>query len=151
MRRYFKHKLEILQGANDLAKRTEDQAASIEKTSVAMVDLSATVRQNSDIANQASDLTLHTSSSADEGAAVMGRAVAAMEGIEESAVKISEIVVMIDEIAFQTNLLALNAAVEAARAGEAGKLTHQISAFTIDAAEADRPVTHSAPRLNAVR
>lgn len=112
---------EILQGANDLAQRTEDQAAVVEKTSVAMEELSTTVRQNAESANRANELTASARSSADEGAIVMNDAVAAMVGIEASAAKISDIVVMIDEIAFQTNLLALNAAVEAARAGEAGK------------------------------
>ena len=112
---------EILQGANDLAQRTEDQAATVEKTSVAMEELSTTVNQNAESAKQANTLTEKASASADEGAEVMNDAVAAMEAIESSAAKISEIVVMIDEIAFQTNLLALNAAVEAARAGEAGK------------------------------
>lgn len=112
---------EILQGTNDLAQRTEDQAETVEKTSVAMEELSTTVNQNAESAHQANDLTAKARASADEGAVVMNDAVAAMREIEGSAAKISEIVVMIDEIAFQTNLLALNAAVEAARAGEAGK------------------------------
>lgn len=112
---------EILQGANDLAQRTEDQAAVVEKTSVAMEELTTTVSQNAASANRANELTSAARSSADEGAVVMNDAVAAMVEIEASAAKISDIVVMIDEIAFQTNLLALNAAVEAARAGEAGK------------------------------
>ena len=112
---------EILQGTNDLAQRTEEQAATVEKTSVAMEELSATVNQNAESANQANELTTKARASADDGAVVMNEAVSAMQEIEGSAAKISEIVVMIDEIAFQTNLLALNAAVEAARAGEAGK------------------------------
>ena len=112
---------EILQGTNDLAQRTEDQAATVEKTSVGMEELSTTVNQNAQSANQANALTSKARASADEGSVVMNEAVTAMQGIEGSAAKISEIVVMIDEIAFQTNLLALNAAVEAARAGEAGK------------------------------
>lgn len=112
---------EILQGTNDLAQRTEEQAAVVEKTSVAMEELSTTVRQNAQSANQANKLTSAARERADDGAVVMDEAVAAMQQIEGSAAKISDIVVMIDEIAFQTNLLALNAAVEAARAGEAGK------------------------------
>src|SRR5690606_3352344 len=112
---------EIAAGSQDLAQRTESQAASIEETAASMHEITTTVKQNADNAAAANQLATVARDAADKGGAVMGSVVRAMEGIEASASKISEIVGMIDEIAFQTNLLALNASVEAARAGEAGK------------------------------
>ncbi len=112
---------EISTGSQDLASRTESQAASIEETAASMHEITATVKQNADNAAAANQLASVARDAADKGGAVMGDVVKAMERIEGSAGKISEIVGMIDEIAFQTNLLALNASVEAARAGEAGK------------------------------
>ncbi len=112
---------EISTGSQDLAQRTESQAASIEETAASMHEITATVKQNADNAQAASQLAAVARDAADRGGAVMGNVVTAMNQIEGSAGKISDIVGLIDEIAFQTNLLALNASVEAARAGEAGK------------------------------
>ncbi|MCZ4271302.1 methyl-accepting chemotaxis protein [Maritalea porphyrae] len=112
---------EILAGANDLSERTTRQAAAIEETSAAMEQLATTVVDNSKKADAATEKTLYTSKLATEGGEVMGNATTAMERITSSSTKISNIIGMIDDIAFQTNLLALNASVEAARAGEAGK------------------------------
>ena len=112
---------EILSGANDLADRTTRQAATIEQTSASVEQLSTAVVDNAKRAATASDTARQLSRSATEGGAVMGEATQAMGAIETSSGKISNIIGMIDDIAFQTNLLALNASVEAARAGEAGK------------------------------
>jgi len=112
---------EILSGANDLSERTTKQAATIEETSAAMEQLSATVIDNAGKAEAASRQAGAVSRSAEEGGAVMTKATAAMERITQSSGKISNIIGLIDDIAFQTNLLALNASVEAARAGDAGK------------------------------
>jgi len=112
---------EILSGANDLSERTTKQAATIEETSAAMEQLSATVMQNAQRAKDASANAGEVTRTAEEGGQVMRQANAAMSAIEASSAKISNIIGMIDDIAFQTNLLALNASVEAARAGDAGK------------------------------
>jgi len=112
---------EILSGANDLSERTTKQAATIEETSAAMERLAGTVVANSERANDASQAAAGVTRSAEEGGAVMLRATEAMERITASSSKISNIIGLIDDIAFQTNLLALNASVEAARAGDAGK------------------------------
>ncbi len=112
---------EILAGANDLSDRTTKQAATIEETSAAMEQLAAAVIGNAGKAEEASVKTQAASRLADEGGQVMGQTTQAMERITTSSAKISNIIGMIDDIAFQTNLLALNASVEAARAGEAGK------------------------------
>ncbi|QEE18688.1 HAMP domain-containing protein [Youhaiella tibetensis] len=112
---------EILSGANDLSERTTKQAATIEETSAAMEQLATTVLQNANRAKDASDNAADVTRTAEQGGQVMGQANEAMERIETSSSKISNIIGMIDDIAFQTNLLALNASVEAARAGEAGK------------------------------
>jgi len=112
---------EISQGSTDLASRTEEQASSLEEVAAAMEELTATVQQNARNAKQGTSLAENASTTADRGGQVVRDAVEAMDKITSSAEEISNIVGMIDEIAFQTNLLALNAAVEAARAGEAGK------------------------------
>jgi len=112
---------EILSGANDLSERTTKQAATIEETSAAMEQLASTVLQNAERAKEASHVASSVTKTAEEGGKVMGEANAAMERITASSSKISNIIGLIDDIAFQTNLLALNASVEAARAGDAGK------------------------------
>lgn len=112
---------EILSGANDLSERTTRQAAAIEETSAAMEQLATTVIDNSGRAAEAGEKAQAVSDTAHAGGEVMSQANAAMERITTSSGKISNIIGMIDDIAFQTNLLALNASVEAARAGDAGK------------------------------
>ncbi|WP_193334805.1 methyl-accepting chemotaxis protein [Devosia beringensis] len=112
---------EILAGANDLSERTTKQASTIEQTSAAMEQMAHTVTQN---AQRSQDASLNASSVtkiAEEGGQVMIETTSAMERITSSSAKISNIIGLIDDIAFQTNLLALNASVEAARAGDAGK------------------------------
>ncbi len=112
---------EIAQGNNDLSARTENQASALEQTSSSMEELGATVKQNADSARQANQLAMTASSVAIQGGEVVGEVVETMKGINESSRKISDIIGVIDGIAFQTNILALNAAVEAARAGEQGR------------------------------
>jgi methyl-accepting chemotaxis protein len=112
---------EISQAADDLAGRTEQQASSVEETATALDQLTATVRQTAESARLANQATEQVKGEAEQSTSIVRDAVAAMGGIEKSAQEISQIVGVIDEIAFQTNLLALNASVEAARAGDAGK------------------------------
>ncbi|MCL2915176.1 methyl-accepting chemotaxis protein [Shewanella corallii] len=112
---------EIAKGNADLSQRTEEQAASLEETASSMEEMTTTVRQSADNANLADDLAKEASDKANHGGKVVKQAVSAMEAINESSKRISDIIGVIDEIAFQTNLLALNAAVEAARAGEQGR------------------------------
>ncbi|WP_171015901.1 methyl-accepting chemotaxis protein [Devosia sp. FKR38] len=112
---------EILAGANDLSERTTKQAATIEETSAAMEQLASTVLQNAERAREASTNASKVTQTAEQGGMVMDQANQAMGQITASSSKISNIIGLIDDIAFQTNLLALNASVEAARAGDAGK------------------------------
>ncbi len=112
---------EIAQGNADLSQRTEEQASSLEETASSMEEMTSAVRQSATNAKKASELASDAQEKAREGGEVVGRAVTAMSEINESSKKISDIIGVIDEIAFQTNLLALNAAVEAARAGEQGR------------------------------
>jgi len=112
---------EIAQGNQDLSSRTESQASALEETAASMEQLSSTVKQNADNARQANQLAQNASSVAIKGGEVVAQVVDTMKGINEASRKISDIISVIDGIAFQTNILALNAAVEAARAGEQGR------------------------------
>ncbi|MBV8046892.1 MAG: PAS domain S-box protein [Paludibacterium sp.] len=112
---------QIALGNQDLSQRTEEQAASLEETASSMEQLTSTVRQNADNARQASQLAVSASDVAGRGGEVVTGSVQTMAQISESSRRISEIIGVIDGIAFQTNILALNAAVEAARAGEQGR------------------------------
>ncbi|WP_296084958.1 methyl-accepting chemotaxis protein [uncultured Agrobacterium sp.] len=112
---------EIRAAADDLAKRTEQQAASVEETAAALEEITTTVKDSTRRAQEAGQLVAKARTGAEQSGDVVRKAVVAMERIEKSSGEISNIISVIDEIAFQTNLLALNAGVEAARAGEAGK------------------------------
>jgi methyl-accepting chemotaxis protein len=112
---------EIRSAADDLAKRTEQQAASVEETAAALEQITTTVKDAASRAHEAGLLVSRTRAGAEKSGTVVQNAVAAMEQIEKSSGEISNIIGVIDDIAFQTNLLALNAGVEAARAGDAGK------------------------------
>lgn len=112
---------EVRSAADDLSKRTEQQAASVEETAAALEQITTTVRDAAKRAQEASELVARTRGGAEKSGLVVRQAVEAMQQIEKSSSEISNIIGVIDDIAFQTNLLALNAGVEAARAGEAGK------------------------------
>ncbi|MEG8038684.1 methyl-accepting chemotaxis protein [Sphingomonas sp. LR60] len=112
---------DIHQAADDLSRRTEQQAASLEQAAAAMHQITTTVQDTALSAARANDAVTQAREDAGQSGEVVLRAVEAMNGIERSSVEISEIIAVIDGIAFQTNLLALNAGVEAARAGDAGK------------------------------
>jgi aerotaxis receptor len=112
---------EIANGNADLSARTESQASSLEQTASSMEELTSTVKQNADNAHEANKLVISTSAIAVKGGEAVEQVIATMSSIRESSRKISDIIGVIDGIAFQTNILALNAAVEAARAGEQGR------------------------------
>ncbi len=135
---------EIGDSVGDLSRRTEQQAASLEETAAALDQLTATVKKSAESATQARDAVISAQADAEKSGQVVQDAVAAMGGIEQSAREISQIIGVIDEIAFQTNLLALNAGVEAARAGEAGRgfavVASEVRALAQRSAEAAKEI-----------
>jgi PAS domain S-box-containing protein len=112
---------EISMGNTNLSQRTEEQASSLEETASSMEEMTSTVKATAENVDQARQLAIVAREQAEKGGAIVSSAVLAMSGINAASKKISDIIGVIDEIAFQTNLLALNAAVEAARAGEQGR------------------------------
>ena len=112
---------EIVDGTSNLSERTVMQAANLEETAASMEEITTTVKGNAANALTANDLALSASEQAKVGVGIVRDAVSAMDGLNESSGKISEIIGVINDIAFQTNLLALNASVEAARAGSQGR------------------------------
>jgi len=136
---------EISAGNNNLSTRTEQQAGVLQETASSMEQLTGTVKNNADSAQQANQLAASAQEMAEKGGDVVSQAVQAMAAINSSSKKIAEIISVIDEIAFQTNLLALNASVEAARAGEQGR------GFAVVATEVRNLAGRSATAAKAIK
>ncbi len=136
---------DISQGNLSLSQRTEEQAASLEETAASMEQMTATVQQNADNAKQTTQLATNARECAEKGGEVVGAAILAITEISRSSKQITDIIGVIDEIAFQTNLLALNAAVEAARAGEQGR------GFAVVAAEVRNLAQRSAAAAKEIK
>ena len=136
---------QIAAGNDELSRRTQEQAANLEETAASMEQMTAIVKQNADNAGQADRLAREVKTQAGEGGVVVERAVAAMAAIDESSREISDILSLIDDIAFQTNLLALNASVEAARAGEQGR------GFAVVATEVRNLASRSAKAASEIK
>jgi methyl-accepting chemotaxis protein len=135
---------EIAQASDNLSRRTENQAANLEETAAAVAEITSTVKKTAEGAQHARNMVTAAKEDADRSGVVVKRAVEAMQGIEKSSHEITQIIGVIDEIAFQTNLLALNAGVEAARAGEAGRgfavVASEVRALAQRSAEAAKEI-----------
>ncbi|WP_319799295.1 methyl-accepting chemotaxis protein [Halomonas sp. M20] len=136
---------EIASGNTDLSSRTEEQAAALQETAASMEELTTTVKQNADNARQGSTLAKEASTTATRGGEVVGEVITTMQGITASSKQVTDIISVIDSIAFQTNILALNASVEAARAGEQGR------GFAVVASEVRNLASRSADAAKEIK